>query len=728
MDDHQHHPHGPTAATPVEPGYPEHPELTDAPSASEAAHRHHHHHGGMDPAGHVSPSPAAHGGAHAGHDKHAGHSVAMFRDKFWISLLLTVPTLIWGHMLPRVLGYSPPAVPGARWIAPIFGTAVFLYGGLVFLQGAVRELRDRLPGMMTLIGLAITVAFLFSAVVMLGYPGMPLWEELATLVTIMLLGHWIEMRSISQAQGALGELAKLLPNTAVRLKGEETEEVPVSALREGDLILVRPGAGIPADGETLEGSSEVNESMITGESQPVRKKAGDKVIAGTVNGSGSLRVRVTGTGERTALAGIMRLVEQAQSSRSRAQALADRAAFWLTVVALGAGALTLIGWLLAGADAAFAVERLVTTLVIACPHALGLAIPLVIAISTTLAARSGLLVRDRRGLEESRNLSTVVFDKTGTLTRGEVGVVAITTADGLSDADALRLAAAVERDSEHTVAEGIVRSARERGLDIAPAEHFQSLPGIGVQAHLEGRSLLMGGPALLRSHRVTVPETLRTAAEEAARRGQAAIYLIEQADHGRGEATALAVFRVADLIRPESREAIAALHQERIEVVMLTGDSRAVADAVAEELGIDTVFAEVLPEQKSAKIKELQQAGKRVAMVGDGVNDAPALVTADVGIAIGAGTDVAVEAGDIVLVRNDPRDVPRIIRLSRATYRKMIQNLWWAAGYNLVAIPLAAGVLASRGILLSPAIGAVLMSASTVIVAINAQLLRRANL
>jgi P-type Cu2+ transporter len=728
MDDHQHHPHGPTAATPVEPGYPEHPELTDAPSASEAAHRHHHHHGGMDPAGHVSPSPAAHGGAHAGHDKHAGHSVAMFRDKFWISLLLTVPTLIWGHMLPRVLGYSPPAVPGARWIAPIFGTAVFLYGGLVFLQGAVRELRDRLPGMMTLIGLAITVAFLFSAVVMLGYPGMPLWEELATLVTIMLLGHWIEMRSISQAQGALGELAKLLPNTAVRLKGEETEEVPVSALREGDLILVRPGAGIPADGETLEGSSEVNESMITGESQPVRKKAGDKVIAGTVNGSGSLRVRVTGTGERTALAGIMRLVEQAQSSRSRAQALADRAAFWLTVVALGAGALTLIGWLLAGADAAFAVERLVTTLVIACPHALGLAIPLVIAISTTLAARSGLLVRDRRGLEESRNLSTVVFDKTGTLTRGEVGVVAITTADGLSDADALRLAAAVERDSEHTVAEGIVRSARERGLDISPAEHFQSLPGIGVQARLEGRSLLMGGPALLRSHRVTVPETLRTAAEEAARRGQAAIYLIEQADHGRGEATALAVFRVADLIRPESREAIAALHQERIEVVMLTGDSRAVADAVAEELGIDTVFAEVLPEQKSAKIKELQQAGKRVAMVGDGVNDAPALVTADVGIAIGAGTDVAVEAGDIVLVRNDPRDVPRIIRLSRATYRKMIQNLWWAAGYNLVAIPLAAGVLASRGILLSPAIGAVLMSASTVIVAINAQLLRRANL
>jgi Cu2+-exporting ATPase len=711
MKDHHHHHHGPAAATPVKPGYPEHPELKEAPSGGETADRHHHH-----------------AGAHGGHDKHAGHSVAMFRDKFWISLLLTIPTLVWGHMLPRALGYHPPDLPGVRWIAPVLGTAVFFYGGWVFIQGAWRELRDRLPGMMTLIALAITVAFLFSAAVTLGYPGMPLWEELATLVTIMLLGHWIEMRSISQAQGALGELAKLLPNTAVRLAGNETQEVPVSALGEGDLILVRPGAGIPADGEVLEGSSEVNESMITGESQPVRKNAGDKVIAGTVNGSGSLRVRVTGTGERTALAGIMRLVEQAQSSRSRAQALADRAAFWLTVVALGAGALTLIGWLLAGADAAFAVERLVTTLVIACPHALGLAIPLVIAISTTLGARNGLLVRDRRGLEESRSLSTVVFDKTGTLTRGEVGVVGITTADGLNEADALRLAAAVERDSEHTVAEGIVRSARERGLHVSQAENFQSLPGMGVQAQLQGRSLLMGGPALLRSRPVTIPPVLSTAAKEAAQRGHSAIYLIEQADHVRGEARALAVFSVADVIRPESREAVAALHQERIEVVMLTGDARAVADAVAQELGIDQVFAEVLPDQKAAKIQELQQAGKRVAMVGDGVNDAPALVTADVGIAIGAGTNVAVEAGDIVLVRNDPRDVARIIRLSRASYRKMIQNLWWAAGYNIVAIPLAAGVLASQGILLSPAVGAVLMSLSTVIVAINAQLLRRASL
>ena len=731
MNDHRHHHgHGPTA--PAEPGYPEHPEVQPDRSRDDHGghdhHRAHEHHAGMHRGGHDRGAPATGHEGHGGHDKHAGHSVAMFRDKFWISLLLTLPTLVWGHMLPRALGYTPPAVPGARWIAPALGTAVFFYGGWVFVQGAWRELRARLPGMMTLIALAISVAFLFSAAVTLGYPGMPLWEELATLVTIMLLGHWIEMRSISQAQGALGELAKLLPNTAIRLRGEQTEEVPISELREGDLILVRPGASIPADGEVVEGSSDVNEAMITGESQPVRKKAGDQGIAGTVNGAGSLRVRVTGTGERTALAGIMRLVEQAQASRSRAQALADRAAYWLTLIALGAGALTLVGWLVAGADAAFAVERLVTTLVIACPHALGLAIPLVIAISTTLGARSGLLVRDRRGLEEARTLSAVVFDKTGTLTRGEFGVVGITTADGLRDVEALKLAASVERDSEHTIAQGIVRTAQERGVDVPRAEGFQALPGIGVQATVEGRSLLMGGPALLRTRRVRIPGSLTTAAEQAAKRGQAAIYLVEQNHQNGGEAQALAVFSVADVIRPESREAVQALHQEGIEVVMLTGDARPVAQAVAAELGIDQVFAEVLPDQKAGKIQELQQGGKRVAMVGDGVNDAPALVTADVGIAIGAGTNVAVEAGDIVLVRNDPRDVPRIIRLSRASYRKMIQNLWWAAGYNIVAIPLAAGVLAAQGILLSPAIGAVLMSLSTIIVAVNAQLLRRERL
>jgi Cu2+-exporting ATPase len=649
----------------------------------------------------------------------------MFRDKFWISLLLTIPTLIWGHMLQRAFDYAPPAIPGARWIPAVFGTAVFLYGGWPFIQGAGRELRDRLPGMMTLIALAITVAFAFSAAVTLGYPGMPLWEELATLVTIMLLGHWLEMRSIMQAQGALAELAKLLPDTATRVvvEGgiERPEEVPVSQLREDDLVLVRPGANIPADGLVQEGASEVNEAMVTGESRPLPKKSGDRVIAGTVNGSGSLRIKVTGTGEHTALAGIMRLVEQAQSSRSRAQALADRAAFWLTVAALVSGAITLVGWLSAGAEPSYAVERLVTVLVIACPHALGLAIPLVIAISTTLGARSGLLVRDRRGLEEARNLNAIVFDKTGTLTLGEHRVIALRTVGGFTEEDALRLTAAVEGDSEHPVARAVIRTAQERGLVRSKAEAFKAIPGYGVEATVEGRRLFVGGPTLLQQLGAEVSGELAAFGAEAAERGQGVIYLVE----GR---RVLAALTLADAVRPESREAVTRLHELGLEVVMLTGDSKAVAEAVARELGIDTVYAQVPPEGKAAKIEELQKQGKRVGMVGDGVNDAPALVTADVGIAIGAGTDVAVEAGDVVLVRSDPRDVPRIIKLSRISYRKMVQNLWWASGYNILAIPLAAGVLASYGIVLSPAVGAVLMSLSTVIVAINAQLLRRASL
>ncbi len=656
---------------------------------------------------------------HGAHDKHAGHSVAMFRDKFWISLLLTIPTVIWGHMLRRVPGYAAPVFPGSEWVAPVFGTAVFLYGGWVFLQGAGRELKDRLPGMMTLISLAITVAFVFSVTVTLGYPGMPLWEELATLVTIMLFGHWIEMRSIFQAQGALKELAKLLPGTAERLiEGDRAETVPISALVPGDLVLLRPGASVPADGVVRQGRSSVDEAMITGESRPVEKTENDEVIAGTVNTSGSLRVEVTKTGGQTALSGIMRLVEQAQHSRSRAQALADRAAFLLTLVAVGAGVLTAIVWLVLGAEGSFVVERVVSTLVVACPHALGLAIPLVIAISTTLGATSGLLVRDRRGLEEARSLDAVVFDKTGTLTLAEHRVVGMHTVSGLRDEEALRLAASAERDSEHPVARAITASAEERGLDASGASDFRAIPGQGVEARVDGRLLQVGGPNLLRALGIEPAPELREAAYAAARRGQSTVYLIE---NGR----ASAVFATADAVRPESREAIRRLHELEIEVVMLTGDSRAVADAVAAELGIDTVYAEVLPEDKAKIIKRLQTDGKRVAMVGDGVNDAPALVTSDVGIAIGAGTDVAVEAGDVVLIRSDPRDVPRIVALSRATYRKMVQNLWWAAGYNILAIPLAAGVLAKEGILLSPAVAAIFMSASTVIVAINAQLLRR---
>jgi Cu2+-exporting ATPase len=657
---------------------------------------------------------------HAGHDKHAGHSVAMFRNKFWVSLLLTLPTLVWGEMMPQALGFTPPAVPGARWIPVIFGTAVYFYGGWVFVKGAWSEVVDRKPGMMTLISLAITVAFVYSVAVTIGFSGMPLWWEVASLVTIMLLGHWMEMRSITQAQGALKELAKLLPDTATRLEDGTPVDVPITSLRDGDLVLIRPGASIPADGTVREGRSAVNESMITGESRLIEKSEGAGVIGGTVNGDGSLRVQVTRTGERTALAGIMRLVAQAQQSRSRAQVVADRAAFYLTIVAVGSAIVTGGIWTLLGAAPSYIVERVVTVLVIACPHALGLAVPLVVAISTTIGARSGLLVRDRRGLEEARNVTAVVFDKTGTLTLGQHRVVAM-RAEGIADDEALRLAASVDQDAEHPVARAIVASATERGITIPRSTEFQAIPGHGVQAIVEGRQLAAGGPNLLKRLAVEPSAAIRTFVDAAATRSEGIVYLVEGAN-------ALAAFAVADAVRPEAAEAVKRLHDEKIEVVMLTGDARAVADAVARALGIDTVFAQVLPEDKAAKIKELQSAGKRVAMVGDGVNDAPALLTADVGVAIGAGTDVAVEAGDIVLVRSDPRDVPRIIALSKATYRKMIQNLWWAAGYNIVAIPLAAGVLQKWGLVLSPAIGAVLMSLSTIIVAINAQLLRRARL
>jgi len=644
----------------------------------------------------------------------------MFRDRFWISLLLTLPTIAWGHMLVELTAYEPPHFPGSHWVAPIFGTVVFIYGGRVFLRGAWHELKARMPGMMTLIALAISVAFVFSVAVALGFPAMPLWEELATLITIMLLGHWIEMRSIEQASGAIDALAKLLPSTATRVTVSGTEEVPLDALREGDVVLVRPGAQVPADGSVLEGASSVNEAMITGESRPVDKQPDDQVIAGTVNGNGSLRVRVTGTGETTALAGIMRLVSDAQSSRSRAQDLADRAAFWLTIVAVVAGLVTFIAWSIAGAEPGFTIERVVTVLVIACPHALGLAIPLVVAISTTLGARGGLLVRDRRGLEEARNLDAVVFDKTGTLTLGEHRVVEVVT-DGMDDNDALRIAAAVERDSEHPVARAIVVSAEERGVEQPTARGFRAIPGHGVEAEVEGRTYRIGGPNLLRRLDATASPALARAADRFAESAQSAVYLVAGAQPR-------AVFAIADQVRPESVEAVRRLHEDDVEVVMLTGDSRAVADSVAAQLGIDTVFAEVLPGAKAEKVQELQRSGKRVAMVGDGVNDAPALVTADVGIAIGAGTDVAVEAGDVVLVRSDPRDVARIVRLSKASYRKMVQNLWWAVGYNVIAIPLAAGILAGKGILLHPAVGAVLMSLSTVIVALNAQLLRRTEL
>jgi len=635
---------------------------------------------------------------------------------------MTLPVVFWSTHIQHLLGYRAPEFPGSAWIPPVLGTIIFFYGGWVFIQGAWREIKAKLPGMMTLITLAITVAFLFSWSVDLGFiQAESLWWELATLVTIMLLGHWIEMRSIVQAQGALQELAKLLPDTATRVTEQGEEEVPVNELHEGDIILVRPGENIPADGILRKGKSDVNEAMITGESIPVKKVEGDEVIAGTSNGEGSLRIEVTGTGEKTRLSGIMRLVAEAQSSKSRTQNLADRAAQFLTGAAVFAGLVTLIGWQLAGMPVDFTIVRVVTVLVIACPHALGLAVPLVVAISTTLGALSGLLVRDRLGLEEARNIDTVIFDKTGTLTLGEFRVIFMSTADDISEEEALMLAAGVEAESEHPIARGIIKTAQDRKIDIPRPEGFRALKGKGVAATIDGVEYHVGGPALLDAEKADVPSKLSEVSNKAADQGQTAIYLLRNG-------SVIAVFAVADAVRLESSEAVSELHKRGVEVAMLTGDSRAVAESVAKELGIDTVFAEVLPEDKAKKVRELQAAGKKVAMVGDGVNDAPALATADIGIAIGAGTDVAVEAGHIVLVKSDPRDIPRIITLSRAMYGKMIQNLWWAAGYNIVAIPLAAGVLAGWGILLTPAVGAVLMSASTVIVAVNAQLLRKIEL
>jgi len=635
---------------------------------------------------------------------------------------MTLPVVFWSTHIQHLLGYRAPEFPGSAWIPPVLGTIIFFYGGWVFIQGAWREIKAKLPGMMTLITLAITVAFLFSWSVDLGFiQAESLWWELATLVTIMLLGHWIEMRSIVQAQGALQELAKLLPDTATRVTEQGEEEVPVNELHEGDIILVRPGENIPADGILHKGKSDVNEAMITGESIPVKKEEGDEVIAGTSNGEGSLRIEVTGTGEKTRLSGIMRLVAEAQSSKSRTQNLADRAAQFLTGAAVFAGLVTLIGWQLAGMPVDFTIVRVVTVLVIACPHALGLAVPLVVAISTTLGALSGLLVRDRLGLEEARNIDTVIFDKTGTLTLGEFRVIFMSTADDISEEEALMLAAGVEAESEHPIARGIIKTAQDRKIDIPRPEGFRALKGKGVAATIDGVEYHVGGPALLDAEKADVPSKLSEVSNKAADQGQTAIYLLRNG-------SVIAVFAVADAVRLESSEAVSELHKRGVEVAMLTGDSRAVAESVAKELGIDTVFAEVLPEDKAKKVRELQAAGKKVAMVGDGVNDAPALATADIGIAIGAGTDVAVEAGHIVLVKSDPRDIPRIITLSRAMYGKMIQNLWWAAGYNIVAIPLAAGVLAGWGILLTPAVGAVLMSASTVIVAVNAQLLRKIEL
>ena len=656
-----------------------------------------------------------HGGMHEGHEQ-------LFRRRFFVSTALSIPVLLYSEALQSWLGFSVPAFPGSEWINPVFAVIVFAYGGVPFLRMAVPELRERSPGMMTLISMAITVAFVYSLASVVFPTQSAFFWELVTLIDVMLLGHWIEMRSVRRASSALDELAKLMPDTAERITEDgSTEAVPVSELAAGDLVLVRPGASVPADGVVEEGDSNVNEAMITGESKPVSKEPGDEVIGGTVNGDGSLRVRVDATGEETTLAGIMRLVEEAQRSESKTQALADRAAGWLFYVAVAAAAVTAVAWTVATAFDAAVIERAVTVLVIACPHALGLAIPLVVAINTSLAARNGMLVRDRIAMERARELDTVVFDKTGTLTEGEHGVVDVATVDGVDEETAVTLAAAVEGDSEHMIARAIRQAADERGIDAPPADDFEAMKGRGVRAVVDGAEVFVGGPNLLTCLDSEVPPDLRAFADEAGRNARTVVYLVRDGD-------SVAAFALADVIREESYRVVEALQELGVEVAMLTGDSADVAAAVAEELGIDTVFAEVLPEDKDVKIRELQDRGKLVAMVGDGVNDAPALTRADVGVAIGSGTDVAVQSADVILVRNDPMDVVRLVKLSRASYRKMQENLVWAAGYNVFAIPLAAGVLAPVGILLSPAVGALFMSLSTVIVAINAQFLRRVDL
>lgn len=682
----------------------------------ELTTEHHQSHGPMDPG--TPHSGAAGHGNHSSHGTpggHAHHDPAQFRDRFWVTLALTIPVVYFSHMFQELLDYSAPHFYGSLSISPVLGTFIFIYGGWPFLTGAIAEARSRQPGMMLLIGLAITVAFGASVATEFGAFDLDFWWELAALIAIMLLGHWQEMKAIGQASNALAALAELLPDDAERVTTEGTETVRISDLRKEDVVLVRSGARIPADGHVVEGSAAVDESMLTGESRPVGKSVGDKVTAGTIATDSAIRVQVDAVGDDTTLAGIQRLVAEAQDSKSRAQALADRAAAFLFYVATASGVVTYIAWTAFG-EPRSAVERAVTVLVIACPHALGLAIPLVISISTALSARNGILVKDRIALERMRNVDVVLFDKTGTLTAAQHVVTGLVASD-VSDEEALRLAAAVEADSEHPLARAIVRAGKEKGA-IPDATDFRSMTARGVEAVVEGRRFAVGGPKLLEDSGAALPAGITTAVDGWKARGAAVLYLLEGSK-------VLGAFALEDRVRDESHAAIEALHSMGVKVAMITGDAKEVAAAVAQELGIDEFFAEVLPEDKDSKVAQLQGRGLQVAMVGDGVNDAPALARADVGIAIGAGTDVAIESAGVILASDDPRSVVGVIKLSKASYRKMVQNLVWATGYNAFAIPLAAGVLAWAGFTLSPAVGAILMSLSTIVVAVNAQLLRR---
>lgn len=658
--------------------------------------------------------------AHSGHNRHAGHSVAMFRDKFWLCLALTLPVVFWSSEVQHWLGYRAPTFPGSRLIPAILGTIIFVYGGSVFVQGTRHELSGRQPGMMTLISLGIGAALVASLASTLGIFEVDVWWELSTLISVMLLGHWLEMKAVAQAQGALDALAALLPDTAERVTESGIEKMPLAQLRVGDVVLVRPGSRVPADGTVLEGTADVDESLITGESRAISKSPGAAVVGGTVAEGGSLRVRVKAVGEQTALSGIMRLVAAAQASASRAQALADRAAALLFYIAVAAGTLTFAYWWLAG-DREHALIRTATVLVIACPHALGLAIPLVIAISTSLGARNGLLVKDRLALERARDLDVVIFDKTGTLTRGAPVLSEISAVTGVDEGEMLAVASAVEADSEHPVGKAIVRGAGQRGIKPRAAANFEALPGLGARATVNGQGVAVGGPRLLADNKAAIPPQLDKTVSGWMSEGRTVLYVIR-------DGIVIGSLAVEDEIRPESAEAIKELHELGIRVAMITGDSKAVADSVANRLGIDEVAAQVLPADKASAVERFRAGGKEVAMVGDGVNDAPALATADVGIAIGAGTDVAVESAGIVLVRSDPRDVVRAIELSRASYRKMVQNLLWATAYNVIAIPAAAGLFIRWRVNLPMSVGALAMNLSTIIVALNAQLLRRVKL
>lgn len=657
---------------------------------------------------------------HQEHDKHAGHSVAMFKDKFWLSFLLTIPVMAYSEMIQHWLNFTPPSFPGSQYVPFVFSTVIFFYGGLVFIKSAWGELKAKLPGMMTLISLAIITAYVYSVATQFFIEGDGFFWELATLVTIMLLGHWLEMASVAKAESALDAISQLLPDKAEKLVNGEPKHVLVSELIVGDQVLIRPGSSIPVDGVITDGKSSVNEAAITGESKPTSKATGDEVIAGTINQDGSLTVKVTKLGDATALAGIMRLVAEAQSSKSNVQVLADKAAFALTIVAIVAGILTFAYWFIAK-GAAFALERSVTVLIIACPHALGLAIPLVVSISTAMSARNGLLVRKRLALETARNVNWVLFDKTGTLTKGEHGVTDIWITNGYTKKDILHLTASLEQNSEHIVGKGIVKEAQKQHIQLGKVEDFSALPGLGVKGKLYGKgNFVAASHRYVRENKLKIPADIEQYLKQAAKDGKTEVYLIKDSKQVVG------AIALADIIREQSKQTIAGLRAEGVKTAMVTGDSEDVAAYVAKQLGLDQYFAEVRPEDKANKVKELQRSGSKVAFVGDGINDAPALTTADIGVAIGAGTDVAIKSADIILVKSDPRDVLRVINLSKATYRKMVQNLVWATGYNVLAIPLAAGVLYKSGILLSPAVGAVLMSFSTVIVAVNAQLLRKA--